>query len=272
MEFVFAVLTLAFLEIVLGIDNIMFISLVTNKLRKEEQNKARLIGLLGAMIMRIILLITMVWLLEHLTVPFFPLDAHSLEETIEMFNEEGQFFKKLGLLFHTIGVREIILLAGGLFLLSKSVSEIHHKMEGQAKEIISKKKSFTATVIEIIAIDLVFSFDSILTAIGITENLPAMIIAVVISIFVMMIFAKKISSFMAKHPSLEVMGLSFLILIGVMLILDSVHQEVPKGYIYFAVFFSLAVEVINMNIQKKKNISKKPVELNKKIKDEVKDS
>lgn len=272
MEFVFAVLTLAFLEIVLGIDNIMFISLVTNKLPEEQQNKARVIGLIGAMVTRILLLVSMVWLIHHLEAPFFPLDgfADGLEAkdfAIEQYLAETHFFKKLGILFHTIGVRELVLLAGGLFLLSKSVSEINHKVEGEAKEIVSKKKSFAGTIVEIMAVDLVFSFDSILTAIGITENLPAMIIAVVISIFVMMIFAKKISLFMAKHPSLEVMGLSFLILIGVMLILDSVHIEVPKGYIYFAVFFSLAVEVINMKARKRRS----PLELNKKHRNDIKD-
>jgi len=272
MEFVFAVLTLAFLEVVLGIDNIMFISLVTNKLPEEKQNKARITGLIGAMVTRILLLVSMVWLIHHLEAPFFPLDgfADSIvakEHAIEQYLAEGRFLKKMGYLFHTIGVRELVLLAGGLFLLSKSVSEINHKVEGEAKEIISKPKSFTATIIEIMIVDLVFSFDSILTAIGITENLPAMIIAVVISILVMMLFAKKISKFMAKHPSLEIMGLSFLILIGVMLILDSFHIEVPKGYIYFAVFFSLAVEVINMKMQKRRS----PVELNKRRKNEIKD-
>lgn len=272
MEFVFAVLTLAFLEIVLGIDNIMFISLVTNKLPEAKQNRARIIGLLGAMITRITLLVTMVWLIHHLEAPFFPLDGFTdsiaaKDHAITEYLSEANFFKKMGLLIHTIGIRELVLLAGGLFLLSKSVSEINHKVEGEAKEIVSKQKSLIGTVIEIIAVDLVFSFDSILTAIGITDNLPAMIIAVIISIFVMMAFAKKISQFMAQHPSLEVMGLSFLILIGVMLILDSVHIDVPKGYIYFAVFFSLAVEVINLRVKKEHS----PLELKKKHKNEIKD-
>ncbi len=263
MEFVFAVLTLAFLEVVLGIDNIMFISLVTNRLPKEKQNRARIIGLLGAMISRIILLISMVWLIENLTTPFFPLEiTANPENTIEIYKEHTNFFVKLQLLFHTISVKEIVLLAGGLFLLYKSSTEIHHKMEGENKKIKAKEKSFFGTIIEIMAIDLVFSFDSILTAIGVTENLPAMIIAIVVAIIAMMIFAKGISEFMDKHPSLEILGLSFLILIGVMLILDSVHIEIPKGYIYFAVFFSLAVELINMYVRKKKN---KPVKLYKKV-------
>jgi predicted tellurium resistance membrane protein TerC len=269
MEFVFAVLTLAFLEIVLGVDNIMFISIVTNKLPDNQQNKARLIGLGVAMITRIILLIAMVWLIDHLTKPFFPLaDVHEVEETIGLYKAEANIFKKLGYLFHTIGVRELVLLGGGIFLLTKSVSEIHHKMEGESKEVKTKTTSFIGVIIEIIAVDLVFSFDSILTAIGITHNLPAMIIAIVIAIFVMLIFAKKISQFMHTHPTLEVLGLSFLILIGFMLILDSVHIEVPKGYIYFAVFFSLLVEVINLKITKRKS---KPVELRKKLKESDED-
>ena len=272
MEFVFAVLTLAFLEIVLGIDNIMFVSLVANRLPKEERNKTRIIGLLGAMIARIILLVLMVWLIEHLRKPFFPLAGYeNVEEVIEMYKSEESILHKMQLLFHTIGVREIILFAGGLFLLTKSVSEIHHKMEGEAKEVEVKTKSFIGTVIEIMLVDIVFSFDSMLTAIGITENLPAMIIAVVVAVFVMIFASKKISDFMEMHPSLEVMGLSFLVLIGVMLVLDAVHYEVPRGYIYFAVFFSLAVELINMSIQKKKIKEAKPVELKKKLKDEIKD-
>ena len=262
MEFVFAVLTLAFLEIILGVDNIMFLSIVTNKLPEEQQNKTRIIGLLGAMLARITLLIIMVWLIKHLRMPFFPLHNNTIEETIALYKQESNIFIKLGYLFHTIGVRELILFSGGIFLLSKSVTEIHKRMEGPAKEIIAKDRNFWGTVIEIIAVDIVFSFDSILTAIGITKNLPAMIIAVIIAILVMMIFAAKISHFMAKHPSLEIMGLSFLILIGVMLILSSVHFEVPRGYIYFAVFFSLGVEIINLNVKTSNN----PVKLKNKIK------
>lgn len=268
MEFIFAVLTLAFLEVILGVDNIMFLSIVTNKLPEKDQKKTRITGLLGAMIARIILLILMVWLIEHLTKAFFPIANMTSEETINIYKNETNILHKIGYLFHTVGLRELILFAGGIFLLSKSVTEIHLRMEGATKEVSTKGKKFWGTVVEIIAVDIVFSFDSILTAIGITNNLPAMIIAVIIAIFIMMIFSAKVSHFMAQHPSLEVMGLSFLILIGVMLILSSVHYEVPRGYIYFAVFFSLAVEVINLNIKKEAGT---PVELNKRVKDEIKD-
>lgn len=266
MEFILAVLTLTLLEIILGVDNIMFISIVTNKLEeKKDRNKARILGLSGAMIVRILFLTIMVWLIENLKKPFFPITGQTLEQTIETYKATSDLLTKMGLLIHTIGVRELILFAGGLFLMIKSTSEIYHRMEGEAKELSNKKKSVLGTVIEIIAVDIIFSFDSILTAIGITENLLAMIVAVIVAIIIMMIFSAKVSDFMKSHPSLEVMGLSFLILIGVMLLLDSVHYEVPRGYLYFAIFFSLTVELINMNIRKKQ--SKNPVELKNKITD-----
>ncbi len=269
MEFVFAVITLVILEIILGVDNIMFISIVTNKLHdKKERNKAITLGMSGAMIVRIIFLIAMVWLIEHLRKPFFPLAGYSVGEVIEMYKNTDAIGLKVMYLLHTIGVREIILLAGGLFLMIKSTSEIYHRMEGESKKLNEKKRSLMGTVIEIIAVDIVFSFDSILTAIGITQNLPAMIIAVVIAILIMMKFSAKVADFMRAHPSLEVMGLSFLILIGMMLVLDSVHYEVPRAYIYFAIFFSLSVEFINMRIQKKQHKVTVPVKLKSKINDE----
>ncbi len=269
MEFVFAVITLILLEIILGVDNIMFISIVTNKLPdKKERQRARVLGLSGAMIVRIVFLVAMVWLIEHLRKPFFPLPGYSVEEVIDMYKNTEAISQKAMYLLHTIGVREIILFAGGLFLMIKSTSEIYHRMEGEAKELDEKKRSLLGTVIEIMAVDIVFSFDSILTAIGITENLPAMIIAVVIAILIMMKFSGKVADFMRSHPSLEVMGLSFLILIGMMLVLDSVHYEVPRAYIYFAIFFSLSVEFINMRIQRKQNVASSPVKLKAKIKDE----
>ena len=269
MEFIFAVITLVLLEIILGVDNIMFISIVTNKLPdKKDRKTAITLGMSGAMIVRILFLIAMVWLIEHLRKPFFPLPGYSVEQVIEMYKNTDSIGQKAMYLMHTIGVREVILLAGGLFLLIKSTTEIYHRMEGEAKKVDEKKRSILGTVIEIIAVDIVFSFDSILTAIGITENLPAMIIAVVIAILIMMKFSTKVAEFMRSHPSLEVMGLSFLILIGMMLILDSVHYEIPRAYIYFAIFFSLSVEFINMRIKRKQEIASSPVKLKPRIKDE----
>ncbi len=223
-----ALFTLTFLEIVLGVDNVIFISIVTNKLPREKQQYARRLGLSIALLFRILLLSIISWMTSSMTEPLFT-----------VFD--------LG-----FSIRELILMAGGLFLLAKSTSEIHAKMENMQETghagggaVLSK------VIIQIILLDIVFSFDSILTAVGLTRHLPIMILAVVISLFIMIFFAGKISKFIADHPTLEILALSFLILIGFMLVLEGLHVEVPKGYIYFAVFFSLLVEMINMRIQKK---------------------
>lgn len=226
-----ALLTLAFLEIVLGVDNIIFISIVTNKLPQHQQKRARNIGLSMALVFRIALLVSITWVIHHLTNPLFEV---------------------LGKAF---SVREIILMLGGLFLLGKSTSEIHYKMEGgDGKDRAEAKPSLTKAIIQIILLDMVFSFDSILTAVGLTEEVLIMIIAVTIAIIIMMVFSGQISAFIHRNPTLEILALSFLILIGFMLVLEGVHIEVPKGYIYFAVFFSLLVEVLNMRIRKRKKL------------------
>ena len=221
-------LTLTFLEIVLGVDNIVFISIVTNRLPDESRAKTRTLGLSMALIFRIIMLSTIAWLIHHLTTPLFQVAGIGFS------------------------VREIILFVGGLFLLTKSTSEIHHKMEGVLTNYKdSGKRNTMKVLLQIVALDIVFSFDSILTAIGLTEQLIIMILAVIISMIVMMIFSGKIGNFIAKNPTLEMLALSFLILIGVMLVMEGFHQHVPKGYIYFAVFFSMAVEVLNIRLLKK---------------------
>lgn len=224
-----ALLTLTFLEIVLGIDNIIFISIVAGKLPKEQQKRARLIGLSLALIMRIILLFAISWLV-------------ALTEPVITIKEFG------------LSWRDIILIAGGLFLIAKSTSEIHHKVGGEEEHVATSTKGktvFSKAILQIVLLDIIFSFDSILTAVGLTNELLLMIIAVIISILVMMIFAGKISNFINKHPTLQVLALSFLILIGFMLSIEAFHIHVPKGYIYFAVFFSLLVEVINIRMRKK---------------------
>ncbi len=222
-----ALLTLTFLEIVLGIDNIIFISIVAGKLPKEEQPKARFIGLSLALIVRIFLLLGISWLIG-LTDPVL---------TIYDFK---------------LSWRDIILAVGGLFLIAKSTSEIHEKMEGKEHEMeVKKPKAFSNAILQIVLLDIIFSFDSILTAVGLTDEIILMIIAVFLSIIVMMLFAKAISDFVNKHQTLQVLALSFLILIGFMLVVEAVHTHVPKGYIYFAVFFSLVVEVINIRARKK---------------------
>lgn len=222
-----ALLTLTFMEIVLGIDNIIFISLVANGLPKEQQKKARLGGLSAALVMRVLLLLSITWIIG-LTKPVLSFQGFDLSW------------------------RDLILIAGGIFLLVKSTLEIHHKVEG--KEEAEKNlmaNSFAYAILQIVMLDIIFSFDSILTAVGLTDHLLLMIIAVVISIIIMMAFARPVGEFVNKHPTIQILALSFLILIGVMLIVEGAHYHVPKGYIYFAVFFSLAIEMLNMRYRKK---------------------
>ncbi len=223
-----ALLTLTFLEIVLGIDNIIFISIVTNKLPVESRRMVRNIGLFLAMLFRSLLLLTISFFIR-LTNPLFTVFS-------------------LG-----ISVRDLILIAGGLFLLIKSISEIHHKMEGVGdnKPHVKGRNTVASVLTQIVLLDLIFSFDSILTAIGLSDQVLLMIIAIVIAIGVMMVFAGAVSKFINNHPTLQILALSFLILIGFMLIIDGVHYHVPKGYIYFAVFFSLLVEMINIRMKRK---------------------
>jgi len=229
-----ALLTLSFLEIVLGVDNIIFISIVSNKLPVEQQAKARNLGLILALIFRIGLLLGITWIIGF-TEPLFSV---------------------FGL---DISGRDLILIAGGIFLLAKSTTEIHHKIEGEedTETSSSRKVSFAGTIVQIILLDMVFSFDSILTAVGLTEEVLIMIIAVVIAMTIMITLAGKISEFINNHPTLQILALSFLILIGFMLIVEGLHFHVPKGYIYFAVGFSLLVEVLNMKLRKRS----KPVQL-----------
>ncbi|MCL1667913.1 TerC family protein [Elizabethkingia ursingii] len=245
-----ALLTLTFLEIVLGIDNIVFISIVSSKLSPQDQPKARNIGLGLAMVFRIALLFGIKWVLS--------LNSVLLEVNLSWFHGK-------------ITGQSIIIFLGGLFLLYKSVTEIHHKLEGEEalKTENTKKVGLNSAIVQIALLNLVFSFDSILTAVGLvsfkefgeTGALSIMILSVIISIIIMMAFAGPVSHFVNRHPTIQILGLSFLILIGVMLLAESSHlahvvifeQEVgviPKGYLYFAIFFSLAVEFINMKLRK----------------------
>ena len=232
-----ALLTLTFLEIVLGVDNIIFISIVSNKLPQSQQNKARFTGLSMALIFRIGLLIGITWIIGF-TQPLFTL------------------------LDFAVSGRDIILAIGGLFLIGKSTSEIHNKLEGEIQE--GKKSggsSMRTVILQIIMLDIIFSFDSILTAVGLTQEVVIMIIAVIISMIIMMVAAGSIANFIQTHPTLEVLALSFLILIGFMLMLEALHYHVPKGYIYFAVAFSLLVEILNMKIRPRPQ----PLKLRKRI-------
>lgn len=228
-----SLLTLSFLEIVLGVDNIIFISIVSNKLPESQQPKARSLGLILAMVFRILLLLTITWIIK-LTNPVF---------TIPFIEENGA----------PIGIswKDIILLLGGIFLITKSTLEIHHKLE---KSATPKNKvvytAFRAVIFQIVLVDAVFSFDSILTAIGLVDNVIIMIIAVIISMLVMIAFAGAISAFINRNPTLQMLALAFLIVIGIMLIAQGFHQQISKSYIYTAMAFSLFVELLNMRLRR----------------------
>jgi len=232
-ESLIALLTLTVLEIVLGIDNIIFISILSGKLPKEQQNKARLIGLALAMISRILLLFSIVWIMK-LTLPLF------------------------ALLGQEISGRDLILIGGGLFLIAKSTFEIHDKLEGEDTHSSGRAaKSFSNVIIQILLLDIVFSLDSVITAVGMAKELIIMVLAVMIAVGVMMISSKSISDFVEKHPTVKMLALSFLLLIGVSLIAEGLEQHIPKGYIYFAMAFSIFVEMLNLKMKSKA----KPVEL-----------
>ena len=252
-----SLLTLTFLEIVLGIDNIIFISIASGKLPEEKQKKATNIGLILAMALRIVLLFGVSWLVS-LEKPLFTIDQSWIHAGFT-----GQ---------------SLILAAGGIFLLYKATTEIHHKLEGESLEEQEAKKSgkgvtMTNVITQITIINIVFSFDSILTAVGMTNNvtgaLVIMIIAVVASVIIMMLFATPVSRFVNRHPTVQMLGMAFLILIGFVLIAEGAHLShleilgsevgtVPKGYLYFAIAFSLFVEFLNMRLRK----HRKPVKLN----------
>ena len=223
LETYIALLTLTIIEIILGIDNIIFISIVTNKVKKESRNKARITGLLLALVLRIVMLFGLTWFIG-LTKP----------------------------IFYEFSIKDLILLLGGGFLIFKSVIEISHKINGNFDEKVETTESVSMKSIiwQIVAIDFVFSVDSILTAIGLTEVLLIMVIAVIISILFMIIYSSKISDIIDRYPSLEILALCFLILIGFTLILEAAHIEIPKGFIYFALFFTLGVELVNIRFRR----------------------
>jgi predicted tellurium resistance membrane protein TerC len=229
-----ALATLTFLEIVLGVDNIIFISILSGKLPAEQQPRARRLGLLGAMVTRVLLLLSLAWIIK-LTKPWF------------------------SILGHDISGRDLILILGGLFLLGKSTYEIHDKLEGEEGHASAKvAASFMSVIIQIMLLDIVFSLDSVITAVGMVDHLWVMIAAVMIAVGIMMMSAEGISTFVHRHPTVKMLALSFLLLIGLSLIMEGFHQHIPKGYIYFAMGFSVFVEMINLRLRK---VSKQPVQL-----------
>jgi predicted tellurium resistance membrane protein TerC len=225
-ELAIAFVTLCVLEIVLGIDNVIFISILAGKLPPEQQPKARFIGLSLAMITRVLLLLSITWM-ARLTDPLFTIFQH-----------------------HVSG-RDLILIAGGIFLVWKSTHEIHQKLEGaEGGGAAGAAVSFQAVIIQIILLDIVFSLDSVITAVGMVNNIPIMIAAVIIAVIFMMLFSGPISGFVERHPTVKMLALSFLLLIGVTLIADGLGQHISKGYIYFAMGFSVFVEILNIRTRK----------------------
>lgn len=240
-----SLLTLTVLEIVLGIDNIVFISILSSKLPEHQQKKGRQVGLALAMVTRVLLLLSLNWVMS-LTSPLFNIgnlinvtDEHLLEKM-------------------AISGRDLILIIGGLFLIYKSTHEIHEKLEGDESETeIKKTFSFIGVIVQILILDVVFSLDSVITAVGMADEILVMIAAVIIAVIVMMFSASAISNFVNDHPTVKMLALSFLLLIGVSLLAEGFEQHIPKGYIYFAMAFSVLVELLNLKMKGKS----KPVAL-----------
>ncbi len=221
-------LTLTILEIVLGIDNIVFISLLSGRLPPATRARARLCGLALAMISRILLLLCISWIMR-LTQPLVVVGSVSLTG------------------------RALILVAGGLFLLAKSTREIHHRLEDENENMAARSApSFVSVLVQILLLDVIFSLDSVITAVGMVDEIAVMIIAIVLAVGVMMVFSGKVSSFIERHPTIKMLALSFLLLIGMNLIADGLGFHIPKGYTYFAMGFSLAVEMLNIKLRRKK--------------------
>lgn len=239
--------TLTGLEIVLGVDNIIFISILVGRLPEAQRQKARVLGLGLAMFTRIALLLSLAWMMR-LTTPLFTLPIAN----------------------HAIAGRDIILIGGGLFLLAKSVMEIHDSLEGggEYEQKEARHAGFISTLIQIAIIDIVFSLDSVITAVGMASHIPVMVLAIVLAVIVMMFAAKPIGDFVDTHPTLKMLALAFLILVGVALIGEGFEMHIPKAYIYFAMFFSVMVEMLNLRLRK--NMAREPVHLRKELEDDAK--
>lgn len=228
-----ALLTLTVMEVVLGIDNIVFISILVDKLPHEQRPRARFLGLALAMVMRILLLLSITWVM-------------TLKD--ELFNVMG----------HGISGKDLILILGGLFLLYKATHEIHNKLEGDPEGDVkgsTRSAAFGAILVQIALLDIVFSLDSVITAVGMVEHIMVMVIAVIIAVIFMMVFSGSVSGFISRHPTVKMLALSFLLLIGTALVAEGFHIHFPKGYVYFAMGFSVMVEVLNLRLRKKTKIA-----------------
>lgn len=241
-EVLISLLTLTLMEIVLGIDNIVFISIITGKVRKEYQEQVRKWGILLAMLMRLVLLFFITWIIT-LSIPVFTIESDILG------NNDAIVFS----------IKDLIMIAGGVFLLAKSTSEIHSKIEGMKDHKQATEATFTSyklAIVQIILIDIVFSFDSILTAVGLVNEILIMMLAVVIALFIMLVFSKKVNNFVHRYPTIKMLALAFLLLIGVLLILEGFGHKIPKGYVYFAMGFSLMVELLNIRYHRMQRVKK----------------
>lgn len=246
-------LTLVVMEIILGIDNIVFISILTDKLPVHQQKRGRVLGLAFALVTRIILLLSITWVMT-LTQPLF-----NVGEWLGI--HEGDWHERL-----SISGRDLILFFGGLFLLYKSIHEIHGSLEGEAHDKeVKKKLSFVQTIIQIGLLDIVFGLDSVITAVGMAEHIEIMVAAVIVSMIFMVLTVNSVSNFVNKHPSIKVLALSFLLLIGISLIAESIEQPIAKGYIYFAMGFSIFVEFLVLRVNAKKAKATEPVKLKRGI-------
>lgn len=227
-ENIVALLTLTMLEIVLGIDNIVFLVILTGKLDPAKQVRARRLGLFAAMFMRILLLLTITWIMR-LTKPLFQIFGHAFSG------------------------RDLILIAGGLFLIGKSTYEIHHSLEDTGKKHSPGRTaaSFSGVIFQVMLIDIVFSLDSVITAVGMARHVVIMVVAVVAAVVAMFVFVETVTSFIERHPTFKMLALSFLLLVGVVLVADGLGKDIAKGYIYFAMAFSLLVEILNIRVRRK---------------------
>ena len=234
-----ALITLTALEVVLGIDNIVFISVLTGRLPEDQRQKGRMVGLALAMIMRIVLLLFLAWIVK-LTAPL-----------VTIFGNE-------------ISGRDLILIIGGLFLLAKATHEIHHNLEGEEEhEEVKVHASLRSVLFQIMLLDIVFSLDSVITAVGMADHVQVMVIAIVLAVGFMMVFAKPIGDFVEQHPTVKMLALSFLLLVGMALVADGLEFHIPKGYIYFAMGFSVFVEMLNLRLRTR--MKKPPVKLRKSL-------
>lgn len=251
-----SMLTLTLMEIILGIDNIVFISIVVGKLPEHQQARARAFGLSMALVFRIVLLLSISWIVGLTYTVINPLELlglHLSEHLMESF---------------ALSWRDLILIAGGIFLMTNTINEMHHKLEGvdESGEKKLKKSSFWGIVSQIIALDIVFSFDSILTAVGLVDHVEIMIVAVVISLGIMLAASGAISDFINRRPTMKMLALSFLMLIGFMLVAEGFEQHIDKGYIYFAMAFSFIVEILNSRMRRDKAVE--PVQLRERFRDD----